>query len=164
MPRRKRSVYWVSYFVLGIVLTSFFAHNMFMPVDYDVLHVDQTFTLWGMSWHVKDFFLLYDAKEVNAYGDVPRMDVQHYFHKLGLKTIMFLLAFAWYYTIKAFNLLAADVPGRTFNKMPHYLLILIALFGYDLLDFILYASQTDWQYELVATGLALAYVTYHVKK
>ena len=152
------------YSIIFIVLLSFFAHNVFEAVVYDVWHVNKTFSVGNITWYVRDFFLFFDAPTVGYYGEVPALDIQVYTQKLGLKIICFVLALGCYWLLQTLNLFLAEIPGRTFTKMPYILLTLCLLFGYEVLDYILFAGQTDWHYQSIIVMAAISYVILFVKK
>lgn len=147
-----------------IVLIAFFAHNSFEVVHFNVWQVNQTIQVAGTELFIKDFFLFYDAPETDHYGNVPVLDIQTYAYRLGLKTICFVFALGMFWQFQAFNILANDIPGRKYRRLPYIYLILVALFGYELIDFILCAGQTDWKMQAILTLSALSYVTLFIKK
>lgn len=157
-----RNIYQGMYSTTTLVIILFFAHNIFENLHYDVLHIEYTyyFTLFSREyvWHVHDIFPFYDAPTITFYGDVPRYDLQTYIHRLSVKLIMLALMLERYRLTKTLNFFLSEIPGRKFVRMPYLILVLIALFSYELLDFIFFAARTNWIYEMGITIAALVVV------
>lgn len=158
MPHRKASIYITMYSIALLVLLAFFGHNALEHSNYDVLHIEETFNVRGKLIHIHDIFPFFDAPSEGHYGEVPRLDIQIYVYRLSQKLILFASWVALYRMCIAFNILAADIPGRSFNRLPYIILVIVGLFGYDLLNFLFFASQGVWIYEALGVVVALGIV------
>lgn len=152
------------YHIVLIVVLAFFAHNAFEAVEYDVWHVNEVIRIGQTSIHIKDFFLFFDPPKYDHYGYPAKFDIQLYVYRLGFKTICFVFALGMFWLVQAFNIFLKEMPGREFVRLPYILLILVCLFGYELIDFILFYGQTDWRLQAIVVSAALSYVTFFIKK
>lgn len=157
MPHRKKSIYSFLYTVLLIVLLAFFAHNCFEDIYYDVLQINQPIRLLGYSYVIEDIFPYYTPNPGEA------LDIQVYVYRFNFKVICFVLSLAVFQLVQTLNIFLQELPGRTFTKLPYFLLVLIGLFFYEFLDFIFFAGQSDWRYQALIVAVALICVRVTIK-
>lgn len=153
---KKRSIYSSTYVFTLLIVLSFFAHNAFESIHYDVLHINYTLEMFGTSYFIKDIFPFYDYTGEGVNGGPVRMDIQIYFYRLGFKMLCFLFALDRFTLISTLNIFLREIPGREMVKMPYFTLLLVALFLYELLDFVFFAGQTDWRYQAIIISVALS--------
>ncbi|WP_187260728.1 hypothetical protein [Pontibacter beigongshangensis] len=161
---RRRSIYRSTYTLTLLIIICFFAHNAFSSLNYDVLHINQSIRLFGQTLFIRDIFPFFDAEETGHYGETVRMDIQIYFYRLGFKVILFLFALDRLKLISTLNIFLREIPGREMVKMPYFTLLLVALFLYELLDFVFFAGQTDWRLQAITVSVALSMIVAYKKK
>ena len=135
--------------LVWVIISAFFLHNCLESTYYDLLHINKTLRIYRYEFYIQDIFPYYDAPETGIYGETIRFDAQEYVWRVSVKVILLLGAISIYLLVNAFNVLAADLPGRTFVRMPKIMLLVIGLFAYDLGDFIFFAGQTSWKIEAI---------------
>ncbi|MBF9252495.1 hypothetical protein I2I11_04245 [Pontibacter sp. 172403-2] len=164
MKTGRRNIYFRTYMLVGVIIAVFFLHNALENKYYDVLHIEKTLHLLGQTFYIRDIFPYYDAPDKGYYGNTVRYDLQEYMYRISQKIIMLTGACCIYLLVQAFNVLAADLPGRTFIRMPKIMVLVVGLFAYDLADFIFTAGQTPWEIEVIIFYTILSTIVLSGKK
>lgn len=162
MPHRRRSIYKTVYAGLFTVFFLFFFHHMFTNVYLDVLHIngEYEFTFFGMQYthRVRDWFPAF-----NADSPAHQMDIQIYFSRLGSKLREFCLALILLRVLQVLNMFLKEVPGREWRKGIALVWAVVALYTYEVLDFIVHAGQTDWRPQAVIFAIVVVFILLTVK-
>lgn len=159
MKRRTGSNIYVSmYTITLLVVVLFFAHNAFENVNYNVYAIEHDIQVMGHWFHIHDLFPFYDAPALDYNQQAPRMDIQRYLYRVSTNIMLLALTVGLFRLVMALNIFLKEIPGRRFTRLPYFLIVFICLFGYELLDFLFYAGQTNWIYQAVGTVVALLVV------
>lgn len=156
--KQRRSIYASTYSITLLLVLAHFAHNALESMHYDVLHIHYHFTVGPYAFFIKDIFPFYDAPETGFYDEVVRMDIQTYVFRVSLKLMLLAFAVDRLQLLHTLNIFLKEIPGRAFVRLPYFQIVLVCLFGYNLLDFLFFAGQTNWIYEAMATVAALLMV------
>lgn len=151
MFKPKYSVYRTMYSILLVLLVTFFMPHLFAGLDYNVMRINEEYNLFGVTFRVNDIFPLRSFPD----DELHYMSIGTYISTICCRLTSFALTCAVFKLVQVLNMFLADIPGRAFVRIPKLILMFLFLYGFELLDFVLFAGGTDWVFLLLFTSITL---------